>query len=50
MLSIRTCKNQITNVRGALYIPAYEYNYKDITGCDTILQEYHITIGTNARI
>ena len=30
-------------VRGALYIPTYEYNYKIITGCDTILQEYYIT-------
>ena len=30
-------------VRGALYIPIYEYNYKVITGCDTILQEYYIT-------
>ena len=28
---------------GALYIPTYEYNYKVITGCDTILQEYYIT-------
>jgi len=30
-------------VRCALYIPTYEYNYKVITGCDTILQEYYIT-------
>ena len=30
-------------VYGALYIPTYEYNYKVITGCDTILQEYYIT-------
>ena len=30
-------------VRGALYIPTYEYNYKVITGCDTILKEYYIT-------
>ena len=29
-------------VRGALYIPTYEYNYKVIIGCDTILQEYYI--------
>jgi len=29
-------------VRGALYIPTYEYNYKVITGCDTILQENYI--------
>jgi len=42
-LSISTCKNQSTKVRGALYIPIYEYNYKVITGCDTILQEYYIT-------
>jgi len=37
-------------VRGALCIPTYEYNYKVITGCDTILKEYYITDGTNARI
>ena len=42
-LSISTCKNQSTEVRIALYIPTYEYNYKVITGCDTILQEYYIT-------
>jgi len=30
-------------VRGALYISIYEYNYKVITGCDTILQEYYMT-------
>jgi len=42
MLSISTGKNQSTEVRGALYIPTYEYNYKVITGCDTILQEYYI--------
>jgi len=24
-------------VRGALYIPTYEYNYRVITRCDTIL-------------
>ena len=29
--------------RDALYIPTYEYNYKVITRCDTILQEYYIT-------
>ena len=32
--------------RGALYIPTYEYNYKVITRCDTILQEYYITDNT----
>jgi len=42
-LGISTGKNQSTKVRDALYIPTYEYNYKVITGCDTILQEYHIT-------
>ena len=36
-------KNQSTEARGALYIPIYKYNYKAITGCDTILQEYYIT-------
>jgi len=36
-LSISTDKNQSTKVRGALYIPIYEYNYKVITECDTIL-------------
>jgi len=30
-------------VRGALYIPTYEYNYKVITGYDTILLEYYFT-------
>ena len=30
-------------VCGALYILTYEYNYKVITWCDTILQEYYIT-------
>ena len=30
-------------VRGALYVLTYEYNYKIITGCGTILQEYYIT-------
>ena len=38
-----TGKNQSTKVRGVLYILTYEYNYKVITGCDTILQEYQIT-------
>jgi len=42
-LSISTGKNQSTKLRGALYIPTYEYDYKVITGCDTILQEYYIT-------
>ena len=42
-LSISTGKNQSTEACGALYIPKYEYNYKVITGCDTILQEYYIT-------
>jgi len=42
-LSISTGKNQSTKIRDALYIPIYEYNYKVITGCDTILQEYYIT-------
>ena len=45
MLSINTGKNQISKIRGALYIPTYEYNYKVITRCDTILQEYYITDG-----
>jgi len=43
MLSISTVKNQSTEARGALYIPTYEYNYKVITRCDTILQENYIT-------
>jgi len=29
-------------VYSALYIPTYEYNYKVIKGCDTILQAYYI--------
>jgi len=37
-LSISTGKNQSTEARGALYIPAHEYNYKVITGSDPILQ------------
>ena len=41
-LSISTGKNQRVKVRGALYIPTYEYNYKVITVRDTILQEYYI--------
>ena len=43
MLSISTCKNQSMEACGALYIPTYKYNYKVITGCDTILQKYYIT-------
>ena len=43
MLSICTGKNQSTEARGTLYIPTYEYNYKVITRCDTILHEYYIT-------
>jgi len=43
MLSISTCKNQSTEVRDALHIPTYEFNYKVVTGCDKILQEYYIT-------
>jgi len=41
-LSISTDKNQSTKAHSALYIPTYEYNYKVIKGCDTILQEYYI--------
>ena len=42
-LSISTGKNQSTKARGALYILTYEYNYKVIIRCDTIVQEYYIT-------
>jgi len=49
MLSISTRENQSTKVRGALYIPTYEYNYKVIIGCDTILQEYYITDRRNCE-
>ena len=42
-LSISTGKNQSSKIRGTLYIPTYEYNYKVITRCDTILKEYYIT-------
>ena len=42
MLSISTGKNQSMKIRGALYIPTYEYNYKVITRGE-ILQEYYIT-------
>jgi len=41
-LSNSTSKNQSTKIRGALYISTYEYNYKVVTGSDTILQEYYI--------
>jgi len=43
MLNISTSKNQSMEARGALYIPTYEYNYKVITICNTILQGYYIT-------
>jgi len=43
MLNISIGKNQSSKIRGTLYIPTYEYNYKVITRCDTILQEYYIT-------
>ena len=49
MLCIGTCKNQSAKVRGALYIPTYDYNYKAIIGCDTILQEYYTTDGRNCE-
>jgi len=49
-LSISTGKNQSTKVRGALYIPTYEYNYKVITGCDTIYKNIKSQIGANTRI
>ena len=39
-LSIITGKNQSLKICGALYISTYEYNYKVITRCDTILQEF----------
>ena len=43
MLCISTGKNQSMKIRSASYIPTYEYNYKAITTCDIILQEYYIT-------
>jgi len=48
-LSISTRKNQSLDIRGAVYIPTYEYNYKVIIGCDTILQEYYITDRRNCE-
>ena len=48
-LSISTCKNLNMKVRGALYIPIYEYNYKVITRRDTILQEYYIIHRRNCK-
>ena len=48
-LSISVGKNQRAKARGALYIPTYEYNYKVITRCDTILQEYYITDRCNCE-
>ena len=41
-LSISKGKNQSMEARGSLYILIYEYNYKVITRCDTILQQYYI--------
>jgi len=49
MLSISTRKNQSSEIRGALYIPTYEYNCKVITRCDTILQKYYITDKRNCE-
>ena len=40
--SIGTGKNQSSKICIALCITIYEYNYKVITKCDTILQEYYI--------
>ena len=37
-------------VRDAFYIPTYEYNYKVITRCDTMLYEYYINDSANTRI
>jgi len=37
-------------VRGVLYIPTKEYNYKVITECDAMLQGYYITKGRKIRI
>jgi len=34
----QTGKNKSTKASSALYIPTYEYDYKVITGYDTILQ------------
>ena len=42
-LSISTGKNQRTKYVVHYTFQQYEYNYKVITGCDTILQEYYIT-------
>ena len=41
-LSISTGKNQSSEIRGALHIQIYEYNYKVITRSDIILHEYYI--------
>ena len=48
-LSISAGKNQSSEIRGALYIPTYEYNYIVITGSDTILHEYYITDRRNCE-
>jgi len=48
-LSISIGKNQSLKIRGALYIPTLEYNYKVITRCDTILEEYYITDSRNCE-
>ena len=49
MLSISTGKHQSTEASAALYISIYEYSFKVITRCDTILQEYYITDRLNCE-
>jgi len=49
-LSINTGKNQSTEVRGALYIPTYDYNYKVITRGDTYYKNITSPTGANTRI
>jgi len=48
-LSINISNNQSLKICGELYIPTYEYYYKVITRCDTILQEYYITDRRNCE-
>ena len=47
--SISTGENLSIEAHGALYVPTYEYNYKVIKRCDTILQEYYITDRSNCE-
>jgi len=50
MLSISISKNQNSKIRGALYIPTYEYNYKVITDVSQYYKNITSLIGAITRI